>query len=396
MRTTTLTLLAGLLAGAPAFAQDGGEEAPEFLLGDLGVRIDLPKGWRMTKWADWEFKGESTAGDIFIVGWVTPIQSPITDPEIWAQPYLDKAKEMGGSDPTVSKAEVADVSGRDVALIDLDLKFAEGKAKGNMYGGTFQVPGQMFHFALVSGQQRSKFAKKSRDELIKRMEILTPAPELEFGATLEVDGITTVLPDGWRVPLKQEMAGFNKRISKLQIEDMSHCFLAFRPKGLGEPDAMVTCQVGKLLGVVDEYSFSGVDTIIQQSVFGGDLKQTAKQVDLADRVGFVYDLSANGLAASIVPYDQGLSRTWVVGAADDPSITEAAEAAVKASTYSGAHPAGVGEQISYYITYRPFSPVVLCPGLCCLAFLGIVGVGGGGLVMRGAGKDKYAALAEED
>ena len=122
----------------------------------------------------------------------------------------------------------------------------------------------------------------------------------------------------------------------------------------------------------------------------------AKQVDLPDRVGFVYDLSEGGLSAAVVPYDQGVARTWVVGDVDDASIPAAAEAVVQGSTFSGPHPAGVGEQITYYLTYRTLSPIVLIPGLCLLAFLGIVVVGGGAMVLRGAGRDKYAALAEED
>ncbi len=397
MRTMTLTLLAGLLAGAPAFAQDGGEtDAPEFLLADLGVRIDLPKGWRMTKWADWEFKGETTAGDVFVVAWATPIQSPITDAAAWGQPYIDKSTEMGGSDATVANAEITTVAGRDVALVDLDLKFAEGKAKGNMFGGTFQVPGQMMHFALVSTDRRASFAKKSRTELLDRMEIMVAAPALEYGATLEAAGISTQLPDGWRVPLKQEMAEFNKRISKLQIEDMSACHLAIKPRGLDAPNAMVTCQVGLLLGVVDEYSFEGLDTTVQAKIMGGDVGAAAARVDLNDRVAFLYDLSHGGLTATVTPYDQGVARTWLVGDPKDATLPADAEAALQGTTYSGPHPAGLGERVSYYFSYRPFSPVVLCPSLCCLAFLGVFGLGAGVIIMRTGGKDKYAALAEED
>jgi hypothetical protein len=43
-------LLAAALLSTPALAE---EEAPEFLLADFGVRIDLPDDWRMQKWADW-------------------------------------------------------------------------------------------------------------------------------------------------------------------------------------------------------------------------------------------------------------------------------------------------------------------------------------------------------
>jgi len=395
MHTMTSILLAGLLASAPAHAQDGGEEAPEFLLADLGVRIDLPNGWRMTKWADWEFKGETTAGDIFLVAWATPIQSPITDASMWTQVYLDKAIEMGGGDPKVIETKSTPIAGRDVAVVDLSLSFAEGKAKGNLYGGTFQVPGQMFHFALVTSDRRARAAKKARVELLDRMEITEPAPTLEFGPTLDTDGITTQLPDAWRVPLKQEMAEFNKRVSKLEIQDMSHCFYAFRPKGLGVPDALVTCQVGLHLGVVDNYSFAGVDEIVQAKVLGGK-GDPAKPVEVADRVGLVYDLSKGGLAAGVVPYDQGIARTWVVGDADDPSIPAAAEEVVSKSSFSGPHPAGLGDQVTYYLTYRPFSPIVLFPGLCCLVVFGVVGVGGGTLLKRRCGKGKYAALAEDD
>jgi len=395
MYTMTCTLLATLLASTPAIAQDDGTDAPEFLLADLGVRIDLPSGWKMTKWADWEFKGETTAGDIFLVAWATPIQSPVTDASMWGQVYLDKAIEMGGGDPEVSESSITKIAGRDVALVDVSLSFAEGKAKGNLYGGTFAAPGQMFHFALVTSDRRARAAKKARGELLDRMEITQPPPPLEFAPTLSIDGISTTLPEGWRVPLKQEMAAFNKRVSKLEIQDTSHCFSAFKPKGLDTPDAMITCQVGLHLGVVDSYSFSGIETVIQSKILGGKV-DPAKQVDLDDRVGFVYDLTKGGLSAAVVPYDQGVSRTWVVGEAGDAALVEAAEAMVSGSTFSGQHPAGVGDQISYYVTYRPFSPIVLFPGLCCLAVVGIAGLGAGTLVMRRSGKDKYAALAEDD
>jgi hypothetical protein len=395
MYTMTCALLTALLTASPASAQDGDADAPEFLLADLGVRIDLPNGWKMTKWADWEFKGETTAGDIFLVAWATPIQSPVTDPSVWSQAYLDKAVEMGGGDPEVTESAITQIAGRDVALIDVSLSFAEGKAKGNLYGGTFAAPGQMFHFALVTSDRRAKAAKKARGELLDRMEITQPPPTLEFAPTLSVDGISTTLPDGWRVPLKQEMAAFNKRVSKLEIQDTSHCFSAFKPKGLGAPDAMITCQLGLHLGVVDSYSFSGVDTVIQAKILGGKV-DPAKQIDLEDRVGFVYDLTMGGLSAAVVPYDQGVARTWVVGGAEDTAIVDAAEAMVSNTTFTGLHPAGVGDQISYFLTYRPFSPFVLFPGLCCLAVVGVAGLGAGTLVMRRSGKDKYAALAEDD
>jgi hypothetical protein len=63
------------------------------------------------------------------------------------------------------------------------------------------------------------------------------------------------------------------------------------------------------------------------------------------------------------------------------------------STYSGVHPASVGDQLSYWVTYRPFSPVVLVPALGVLAFLGLgLGVA---VKLAGSGKNKYEMLDDD-
>ena len=75
VRPMSILLLTSLIA-APAHAED----APEFLLGDLGVRIDLPRSWRMTRWSDWDFNAELKRGrdTVLLFAWATPVQTAAT------------------------------------------------------------------------------------------------------------------------------------------------------------------------------------------------------------------------------------------------------------------------------------------------------------------------------
>ena len=68
----------GLLCG-PSFAQDVEDEAPKYLLGDLGVRVDLPSGWNVTRWSDWDLKGLNPRPVVYCSSRVDDALSDYTD-----------------------------------------------------------------------------------------------------------------------------------------------------------------------------------------------------------------------------------------------------------------------------------------------------------------------------
>lgn len=387
MRVFSL-LLAGLLAVAtPAAAED----APEFLLGDLDVRVDLPRGWNMSRWSDWDFKA-STGDPILLEAWSTEVQTDPSkvDAKVWDALMQDKLDEMGaGEGITLDKAKVETIQGQPMALLDYSFQLKGGQ-DAVMRSGSLAIEGKMFHLALVSIKRFKKKVDNARGDLLDRLEIRTGPADVAWAPTLSGTGFEHTLPEDWREPLEAEQAVVTKQTSKFGVEDVSQCWTAMRPKGPGAPDAMLACQGGMMLGVVDSYSFEGVEPVVREKVVGSKDIAPAKQVELSDRVAFVYDLADKGLAIGVVPFGNGVVRVWVKGEAGDAGLVEALEATLKAGTYEGTHPASIGEQVSYYVAYRPTSPVVLGPAFLLLLLVG-GGVAGGAMMMGGT-KNKYEDL----
>lgn len=386
--------LIGLLClfAAPAQAEDTDE--PEFQLSDLGVRVDLPKNWNMSRWSTFDLKAE-TKDPILLQAWGTEIQTDpgSLDADVWTDIYEAKLLEMGAAEEgmKLAKAEHATVQGNKAAFLDYTFKLKSG-TPAVLKGATIAIEGQMFHLALVSVKRFERKVESTRTDLMDRLEIQKGPADVAYAPTLEGDGFSHALPEGWREPLKNENSVVNKQIANLGLEKLDGCTLGMKPMGPKPPLAMVSCQGGLLLGVVDEFSFEGVEPTVREKMFGAAEVPAAKMVEVADRVGFVYDLEDKGLAVGVVPYDKGVVRTWVKG--DSDQLAEALEAALATATYGGSHPASIGDRASYYLSYRPLSPVVICPALGILGFGGVLVVGAGFLM--GGRKDKYADLADED
>ena len=372
-----------------AFAQD---DAEEFLLADLGVRIDLPDGtWRMTRWSDYDFKAEyaSPTGTMLLFAWATPLQIPVSDPEGWTATYETKLEELQGLDPKIVKAETENVGGRPVALIDAAFTFGEGGLEGLLYGATLEIAGQNLHLATVSGKQNARELGKQRTVILDKLDVRTAPLRGKFGSSVEASGITTTLPKAWRPPFDPEFPHVvTPAIKQLGLPDLEGCWTAIRPAAGIDVGVMITCQGGLQLGVVDEHSFEAADVVVRETIFGSVPVEPATPIDVGDRLGFVY-APREGLAVGIVPYDRRVSRPWVLNA-PDPAADLAA--ALEGSTFSGPHPASPVDQATYWLVHRTTSPLVLGP----LALIVLV-LGGGiaFLASRGGSRSRYADFDED-
>jgi hypothetical protein len=375
-------LLVAALAG-PALAED----APEFLLGDLGVRLDLSRSWRMTRWSDWDFNAElKTPRDtVLLFVWATPVQVPITTADGWGPIYEAKVGELGGVAPKVSGGRVAQVGGRPVAFVDVAFELGKSGDDAVLRGATLEIANQDLHIAAVTPARGEALAERELKAIVEALDFRREPEPTELGATVKASGITTTLPEDWRLPLESEMAVVTPVLGKLGIDDPAACWLGVHPRAGGELDVMAGCQGGLLLGVVDEHSFEAVDPVVRQKMFGAVEVAPAELVRLADRVGFEYT-PREGLAVGVVPYDQGVARYWVVGEGD---LSGALGQVMAKSTFTGPHPAGVGDQVSYWLTHRTTSPVVLCPLLGVLGVGGVLGAGVIAVVARGSRRNRY-------
>ena len=385
--TALLFLL--LVFSAVGFAQE--EDAPEFLLADFGVRIDLPPTWKMTRWSDWDFKGEvKKDASIKLFAWATPVQMTVVegDLEAWGGIHLAKVSEFEGQDPKILKSSVVG----DVGRFEMEFSFANGNIAA-MAGATIPIQGRMFHMVTVTAQKRSDEGIKALDDMVARLEINKKAEEFQEETTLSIKGAETILPQGWREGLIPEKEVAYKQAADLGVK-LKDCWMAIRPKPAADPDVMVTCQGGMWLGIVDKHSFAARDKKLRPFLFGDVEMAPAEMVELEDRVGFLYHppLKGSTLYLGVVPYDQGLLRTWVMGTGDDALLRSAIEKAMTNTTHAGPHPASLGNMVTYWLGDRILSPCVLIPviGIALLFFLLILIA-----VLRSIGGSKgYEAIAE--
>lgn len=384
----TYTLFATLLT--PAFADDPEPQAEEFLLADLGVRLDLPDdGWRMTRWSDWDFKAEYTnnLGKILLFAWATPVQIPIAgDGAGWGGTYTGKVEELSGKDPKVLATSVEEVGGRNVALVDTEFLF--GADKASIYGASIEIAGQNMHLALLSSERNQAAAKQQRDQIVKRLDVRSVPLRTAFGSEVAAAGITSLLPKTWRPPFEEEIPIIVvPAMKKIGVEDLEGCWSAVRPMAGAPHGVMITCQGGLELGVVDEHSFGAVDQVLRDKLFGGVDIPPAEMVTLPDRVGFAYQATEE-LAVGIVPYDKGVARTWVLSS-EGPLAD--LETVMSGSTFSGHHKVAPTDWITYYAVHRPTSPVSL--GVLGGAVVVVLGLGAL-LVGRGS-RNRYADFDED-
>lgn len=369
------------------------EEDEEFLLGDFGVRIDLPGDWKALEWSDWDFIAERDDRSLKLYAWGQPVQTPLTEDDLaaWSTVYVDKVAKIGGKNPSVSSTSLRTVAGRPVARFELSFDFGED-LEGVMSGASWAVEGRMFHMAIIAAAKRGMMASQALEQLAERAEVRKPPAATAEGATVEGAGVSVVLPPGWRTPLPPELPIVQTRADALGVEDLEPCWVALRPRPASEPDVLLTCQGGLLLGVVDAYSFADKDAMVRERLFGQIEVPPAQQVENLDgRLGFLYAPPSPGrtLRVGVVPYGDGIARTWALG---EEGADEAFDAALRhvmtSADYAGDHPAGLGDQARHLITYRPTSPPVLgaVGGLVLLLV-------GGVIVMRRKGGDRYGDIA---
>lgn len=379
MRTCSLVTLGLLVATSASAADPAKANAPEFLLGDLNVRVDLPKGsWRMTRWSDWDFAGESNDGVLLFV-WATPLEVPIAgDPNAWGAVYTAKIEEMKATEPKISSAKIEDVGGRKAAFLDAGFEFGNTGKRGAAAGATLEIVGQNVHLMTVGPAASARAVERARTELARRLEFPGGPPPSTYGTEVSITGAKTTLPADWRPPLDSEwnavVAAHADTLQKLGVEDVTGCWTAIRTKPMAAPDLMVSCNRNVRLGVVDEHSWESGEATARERLFGKSLPP-GQRLDLADRIGFVY-APRDGLAMGVVPHEPGVAVVWAMG---DGDLGASVRDAMKGSTFAGAHPVETGEVVSYWLTERTFSPQVLCPALCCLG-AGVVVVAAVGLV----------------
>lgn len=375
--------------------------AEVYALPDAGVTLDLPAGWEMTEWSNWDFKGRTGDRAVAVEAWYTPFQLPIekASAEGWAALYREKLQGMRAGGVTREDVAIGEVAGRPTAKTTM--RFTLDKTtKGTMYVAAFPVDGKILHVATMAVGPNVPRAATALDTVLARLTVQKPAAALlALGGTVETDlGFSATLPDGWRTPLPSEEEDAARAIADVGIgpKDAKACLRAIRPQPSGEADLMLFCAEDWKLGIVDEASFADQEVLLKQRFFGKAAEKVppADRVPRNDRLGFLLapDINGHDLRIAALPYDRGTVVAWAVGEpGSGDSLTSAVRATAMSLTFSGPNGGAsvheAGEWIVHTITYDPFHPAVLGAGALFAAILG----GFGWLVFRRPAQEPPAA-----
>jgi hypothetical protein len=359
--------------------------AEVYALNDAGVTFDLPAGWEMSRWSDWDFKAKSPDGAVAIDAWYTSFQVPITADSAkgWAAVYRDRLEAVRAANVVADKTDIADEGGRPTARTTMRFTFEKGGPKGVQYIAAFPVDGKVMHVAALAAAQNGAKAEHALDTVMQRLTVQKQAAAIvALGGTVETElGFGATLPDGWRRPLASEAEATAAVIQALGIgpAEPDKCLHAIRPRPSGEADLVLFCSDPWKLGIVDDYSFADEEVLLKQHFFGkaADKVPAAVRLERNDRLGYLLTPAINGkdLRLGVLPYDRGSLVAWGVGEPGSAPDLESAIRAISGSlTFSGpdagASVHDAGEWIVHTLTYQPWHPAVLGAGALFLAVLG--------------------------
>ncbi len=400
MRTLLAALALTLALGSPAVARaDEGDDG--YAMNDVGGTLHLPRGWEMQTWADWEFKAKSRDGVLMRV-YLTAFQ---VDPDAaaaaaFATSTQERLTKDGGVDfkEVVSEVgEAALMDGKTVPAVRISMQFTFEKQKtgGVVYAAAFTGKGQVIHVETITASRQARKAAAALDALLAGFQ-LDKLPEQTEGPRVasEDAGFAFTAPQGWRAPVTAELGAVRAITAKVGEEklDPKLCAVAIHPVAVGDPDVIFACEVYAFPGPVDDYSFEGEEAELHDRYFGRSDKPVdpAEKLTMGDRLGFLYTppVAGHPVRLALAPYDKGMVQLWGMGGTmDDAALDEAVRAAAGSTEYThegGGQPIiAMDKRVSYYLKYRPTSPLVLGPAALLVLLVG------GGVAMGRKKGNKY-------
>lgn len=359
--------------------------AEVYPLADAGITLNLPAGWEMTRWSDWDWKGKTSDGGVAIEVWYTPFQVPIAKEaaERWAGLYGDKLEDMRAVGVLRDTVTLEEVAGRATARTTMRFAFEKAGPKGVMVVAAFAVEGKVMHVAMLAAAPNASRATSALDAVLARLSVQKPAAEIEDlgGPVTSALGFAGTLPGGWRRPLPIEEPEADKALAAIGIgpKDPSACLRAIRPSPSGEVDLILFCGESWKMGILDEDSFAAEEGLLRRRFFGkaADKVPAGQKLERNDRLGILLapDVTGRTLRIGAIPYNRGTLVAWGVGEPESAAELESAIRATSASFTFGGPDGGasihaLGEWIAHTLNYRPWHPAVVASVALFLAVLG--------------------------
>lgn len=364
------------LLAALAFA---GDDPPDgaFALPESGFTLNAPT-WHMSRWSDWDFKGNNGDKSIFLSAWSTSYQLVLDDAtakalaDAWKERLQD---EEHATEVTIASVNVEDAAGQKRVRARLDFMTAGG-VRGVYHAAAFSTAGLTAQVATLAAAPNSARAAAALDTLLERATVTRPPAAIGAAEELVTPRGKVVLLPGWRNPLPSEGASVAALYGKTGAKDADLCTAAIHPRVGGEADVLLTCAEAASGGILDESSFDDEATLFAQRSFGqlASKLPPAEPVARGEEVGILIHANA-GLWVGGLQTEGGTQVVWVSGAeGNDEALGEVARTTVRTyvlSPEASPNPS-FGALMAHRLAYQKTHPTVLIPGVLAAALLGFI------------------------
>lgn len=363
--------------------------AEPYALAEAGITFNLPGGWEMTRWSDWDFTAKHQAGlamEQWYTGWQLPVD--VAAGKSFAAMYAERLEDQRAGN-LVTTSVTAEKAGKlDFVHTQVDFQFDGGKGpKGVAHFAAIGGEGKVLHLVIYAAAPNGPRAAAQLTQVLERLSLDKPPADVASlgGAQPSTLGFTVNLPAGWRVPLPAEKSEVGTLAGTTGATKPDTCFTAAKPDPAGA-SLLLLCGGTWTLGIVDEDSFADKAPLVTAGLFGKAATKLAPPTPLTtpDRTGFLFrpEINDHDLRAAVVPYDRGAIYGWIVGppgsgAALDEALTTTIQGLRYEGPDNGLAQFAFGETLIHTVSYNPIPA-----GLCCLAGLAPILGGIGFLVFR--------------
>ncbi|MSP54706.1 MAG: hypothetical protein EXR69_03740 [Myxococcales bacterium] len=361
----------------------GPSRAEPYVMAGAGITVNMPRGWEMTRWSDWDFKAK--ADGLILDLWYTPWQVDVPVGTAMQPVYLEHLAEQHAKNPAVLPGIAGEGAKRWLhtrATFDLD-----GGGRAVAHFAAIPGDGKVLHIGVYGTSSADKRSSAALDAYVAALTMEAPPAPLN-AASLEAPdrGFTVTPPQGWRSVLPSERENAEALFGKTGAGKLEACVLLAAPTADGRHASLIAaCPQVWQVGFADDASFADDALVLRGLVFGKAVGKipAAEKVALADRNAMLFRPTINDyqLLFAATSYDKGAISLWAIGPDSDAAGLEAGvKGALSGLVFPGPENGlaqhALGEIVYHELSYNP-----LVMGVAGLGVFGVLG-GFGAMLFR--------------
>ncbi len=352
--------------------------AEPYALAVAGITVNLPRGYQMTRWSDYDLNAK--ADGLVLDIWYTPWQMAVPVGAVLQPIYLDHLKDQHARQPVVAPGVAGEGAASWVhtrASFDLD-----GGGKAVAHFAAFAADGKVVHVGIYGAANSDRKAAADLVALVNSMKLDLPPVALSSDPVASAKAGFSVKPAaGWRAVLASERDNAESLLGHTGAGKLQDCVLLAAPTTDGAGAAVLAaCPQTWQVGFADDSSFADDALTLRSLVFAKAASKIpeAEKVELKDRNAMLFRPTMNDYALrfAAVSYGKGAVSIWAIGPESDAdTLEQGVKETLSGLTFTGPDNGlaehAMGDIVFHALSYNPL--VMGAAGLMVASVFGGLG-----------------------